>query len=128
MPALLTSSSTSSASAFASTASIPAAVERSAISGSTRPPLALASSASTFSRSPRRATASTGCPRPASASPNSRPRPDEAPVTTAQPLCNFERRNFFDGFLDDSRLRDEIGATHDEQCDEDPDDRDGGGP
>jgi hypothetical protein len=54
----------------------------SAINGLSRPPLDPTSAARARSRSSRRATASTKCPRSLSAS--SRPRPDEAPVTTAQ--------------------------------------------
>jgi hypothetical protein len=80
---LLARSSTSRATARASSAFTRTVVERSAINGSSRPPLAPTSAARARGRSSRRATPSTGCRRSLSARVDSRPRPDEAPVTTA---------------------------------------------
>src|SRR5262249_38823772 len=70
--------------AAVTTASIPLAAARSAVSASARPPPASISPTNRSSSSPRRATSKTEWPRLASSSEKERPRPPEAPVTTAQ--------------------------------------------
>src|SRR5260370_10749568 len=72
--------------ALATTAATPAALARSTASVSTKPPFFLTSSATLARDSALRATASTGCPRCASALVNAAPMPPDAPVTIAQPV------------------------------------------
>src|SRR6516225_4699290 len=90
MPALLISRPTLSKLAMRATTSLsPSSVPRSAAKAVTLPPCLTASAANSSSRSRRRATARTLCPRRASSRANASPIPEEAPVTTAHPLLEL---------------------------------------